>query len=206
VIIFLTGTGTEVGKTFVAAALARELRAHGLDVVARKPAQSFADGDISTDADVLGAATGEDPHAVCPPHRWLRVPMAPPMAADELGAPRFTIAELVSELSIPPGAITLVEGAGGVRSPLACDGDNADFATAVHPDHVLLVADAGLGTINLVRLSTASLSTHRVVVFLNRFDGENRLHQRNRAWLQDEDGMTVHTDVVALANDLLVFP
>lgn len=201
-ILFITGTGTEVGKTFVAAALARELKERSVTVAARKPVQSFEAGDKNTDADVLAAATGEDPRVVCPSHRWLATPMAPPMAAETLGLPPFTIATLVSELDAPTGAITLVEGAGGVRSPIAADGDNVGLANALQPDRVLLVADAGLGTINLVRLSVDALGAHDVAVFLNRYDPKNELHTRNEAWLRKHDGGNIFTDVVALANDV----
>jgi dethiobiotin synthetase len=196
-LIFVTGTGTGVGKTFVTAALARQLNA-----TVRKPVQSFEPGDEHTDADVLAAATGEDPRVVCPAHRWLATPMAPPMAADALGLPPFTIATLGSELDAPAGGITLVEGAGGVRSPIAADGDNVDLADSIKPDRVLLVADAGLGTINLVRLSIGALHDHDVVVFLNRFEAQDALHARNAAWLRENDDCTVFTDLIALANDI----
>jgi dethiobiotin synthetase len=53
--------------------------------------------------------------------------------------------------------VGLVETAGGVRSPQADDGDVLDLVAAIAPDHVILVADAGLGTINAVRLSVAAL-------------------------------------------------
>ena len=94
----MAGTGTEVGKTWVAARLATVLRERGLRVAARKPAQSFEPGEGPTDAEVLGAATGEDPGTVCPHHRWYEAPMAPPMAADALGRPPIAIAELAGEI------------------------------------------------------------------------------------------------------------
>src|SRR5581483_721782 len=81
-LVFVTGTGTEIGKTWWGSALATELHARGVAVAARKPAQSFAPNDAHTDADVLARATGERPDDVCPPHRWYPVPLAPPMAAD----------------------------------------------------------------------------------------------------------------------------
>src|SRR5262249_28085163 len=66
----IAGTGTEVGKTYVAVQLARALRERDIPVAARNPVQSFAGGDTApTDADLLARATGEAPLAVCPPHR-----------------------------------------------------------------------------------------------------------------------------------------
>src|SRR4029079_9096925 len=169
--VVVAGTGTGIGKTWVTATLATALRRRGVAVAARKPVQSFApEHDEPTDAEALAAATGEDPQVVCPPHRWLPRAMAPPMAAEALGWPAFTVAELAAEITkrAPRDAIVLVESAGGVRSPLAADGDTVTLANALRPALVVLVADAELGTINLVRLSAAALAPHRVVVYLNR--------------------------------------
>ncbi len=203
-IVLVAGTGTDVGKTFVAAALLRTLREHGISVAARKPVQSFAPGDSRTDADVLAAATGEDPNVVCPPHRRFPAAMAPPIAATKLGLPPFSIAQLAAEVAAgrtgpDAAALTLVESAGGVRSPLASDGDTKTLADAVHPAFVLLVADAGLGTINAVRMSTGALTPHPVVVFLNRFDPTADVHVANAEWLRATDGFETLTDPGALA-------
>jgi len=206
-LVLITGTGTEVGKTWVAAELARELAAAGVSVAARKPAQSFAPGDGPTDAEVLASATDEDAHAVCPALRWYETPMAPPMAAEVLGRPAFTIADLVDELAWPEGtAVGLVEGAGGPRSPLATDGDTVDLAAALSPDLVVLVADAGLGTINAVRLAASPFEPIApVCVALNRYDAREELHARNRAWFAAHTGIDITVDVPALATRVRVF-
>lgn len=200
-LVAVAGTGTDVGKTYVSAALLQTLRARGLAISARKPVQSFAPDDPSTDADVLAGATGAAPHDVCPAHRWLPTPMAPPIAAEALGLPPFTIADLAREVrtSVPGDAAALVETAGGVRSPIAGDGDCAALIAALAPALVLLIADAGLGVINLVRLSCEALSQPNVVVYLNRFDNGADLHQRNARWLQAREGLEVVTDIEALA-------
>jgi len=199
--VVVAGTGTGIGKTWVTAELANALRERGIAVVARKPVQSFApEHDTQTDAEILGEATVEDPHVVCPPHRWLPRAMAPPMAADALDAPPFTVAELVAEITsnTPSDAIVLVESVGGVRSPLASDGDTVALVTALRPSIVVLVADAELGTINLVHLSIDVLLSHRVVVYLNRYDVDDELHVRNHDWLAARMGLEVVADPEAL--------
>ena len=225
-LVVVAGTATEIGKTWVSAALSARLVDDAWAVEARKPAQSGGPGDAS-DADLLAAATGEDPMVVCPSHRRYSVPMAPPMAAEALGLVAPTIAELADEVTRSWGAraadVGLVELAGGVASPAAADGDGADLAAALAPDIVLLVADAGLGTINSVRLSidrlrsaapesaapesgmsgSAVLVPPPIVVFLNRFDANDDLHLRNAAWLRDRDGFTVVTDLGLLAAEVL---
>jgi dethiobiotin synthetase len=205
--VVVAGTGTEVGKTWVAAAVARRLVARGVRVAARKPAQSFHPDDPTTDADELAAATGEDPLVVCPAHRRYPVPMAPPMAAEVLGAPPILIADLAAEVAASwtaaPADVGMVELAGGVRSPAAEDGDGVDLIAAVGPDVVLVVADAGLGTINSVRLSLDALAgTAPVLVHLNRFRPGDDLHRRNRDWLAERDGLAVSTDLDDLAERL----
>ena len=205
-IIGVAGTGTEIGKTYVSATCLAILRGRGLSVAARKPAQSYAPEDERTDADVLAAATGESPDTVCPADRWLPIPMAPPMAAAALGRPGFTIADLVRETVLPGTGCTFVETVGGVRSPMATDGDCADFLAAMQPDAALLVADAGLGTINLVRLSADALAAHTVVVYLNRFDAHDDLHVRNASWLKDNEGLEIVTDPEALADFCVNLP
>lgn len=203
-LVVVTGTGTEVGKTWFAAATLAELRALGASVAARKPVQSFDPGMGATDAEVLASATGEDSEVVCPPHRSLAVAMAPPMAADALGAPDFTIAELAAELHWPPGTdVGMVEGVGGPRSPLAADGDTVDLVATVDPELVVLVADAGLGAVNAVLLAAAPFAGRELVTALNRFDADDDLHRRNRRWLVERARVEVVTEPAALAARVL---
>jgi dethiobiotin synthetase len=201
-VVVVAGTGTEVGKTFVGAAVAHSLREQGHSVIARKPAQSYEASDASTDATILGAATSERPETVCPKHRWYPVPMAPPMAATALGRDPFSIADLVLETvqSFTAADVALVETAGGAWSPQASDGLHAgDFAEQLGADAVLLVADAGLGVINAVRGAMAALRGSTVVVVLNRFDHRDALHGENRAWLTGHDKLTVVTSAAEAA-------
>lgn len=201
-VVVVLGTGTEVGKTWVGARLLEGLRTAGVPVAARKPGQSADPDDPSpSDADVLAAAAGEDPLAVCPAHRRYGVAMAPPMAAAALGRPVPTVAELAAELTWPGGVtVGLVETAGGLLSPAADDGTAVDLARAVGCDLGVLVADAGLGTLNRVRLCLAALAGEAwpTLVVLNRFDAGDPLHRANRDWLVDRDGVDVLTDAGAL--------
>jgi len=63
----------------------------------------------------------------------------------------------------------------------------------------VLVADAGLGTINAVLLSVGVLDPWPVTVVLNRYDQLDDLHRRNRAWLVDR----AQLDVVISAEQVL---
>lgn len=188
-LVVVTGTGTDVGKTWVGARLLGELVARGVRVAARKPAQSFAaDAEArgeETDAHALARASGEHVHAVCPRHRWYEMAMAPPMAAEALGRPSFTVADLVAEIRWPEDIqVGIVEGVGGPRSPLAANGDTVDLAHALTPDAVLVVAPADLGAINAVRLAAAPFED-AVVVLLNRYAEADPVHRANARWLEE---------------------
>lgn len=194
-LVVVAGTGTEVGKTWVARQLLQQARARGMSVAARKPAQSFEPDSGPTDAELLAAASGEAMEIVCPRHRWYSVPMAPPMAADVLGRPQLLLDSLLAEMVCPPGTdFALVETAGGVLSPLTHDASNVDLIRRLGPREVLLVADAGLGTLNSVRLSLQALRDWPVRVLLNRYDAGNDLHRRNLQWLVERDAVAAITD------------
>jgi dethiobiotin synthetase len=191
--IVVTGTDTEVGKTWLTVELALALQERGAPVAIRKPVQSFDPGERTTDADILAEASGEDPIAVCPGHRRYPLAMAPPMAADALGGPQLRLHDLVAEMNLPGEGIALVEGIGGACSPLAHDADSVDLAHTLDADLVVLVAGAGLGTINSVRLATMALDGLRTVVYLNRFNPADTLHAANGSWLSEVDGLDVAT-------------
>jgi dethiobiotin synthetase len=191
--VVVAGTGTAVGKTWAAAALARRLVPR---VAVRKPVQSY--DARPTDAEVLAEASGEAPTEVCAPHRSYELAMAPFMAAAQLGRLPFTLDDLVGELAWPAGGVDVgvVEAAGGVRSPITSDGaDTVDLCDRLRPDLVVLVAEAGLGTLNAVRLCLDALDAHPVTVLLNRFDPNDPLHVANRDWLAEHVAAPVVTDV-----------
>ncbi len=204
-LVGVCGTATEVGKTWASARLAQALLGADRTVAARKPLQSFDPDDFaSTDAEALAAATGEGVHDVCPEPGWYPVAMAPPMAAAALGRRCPTLAEVVAGITWPAGGVDvgLVETVGGVRSPLADDGDSRGLVRALDVDLVVLVADAGLGTIDAVRSGVDALAPLPVVVLLNRFDEGDDLHRRNWEWLVQRDGFDVVVDVAELATRL----
>ena len=188
---FVTGTGTEVGKTWLTALMATLLRKDGWAVAARKPVMSFDVSDGTTDAEVLALATGEPEIEICPSHRRYELPMAPPMAAEILGRPTFTIKDLLGELTLPELGLALVEGVGGPRSPLAADGDSVTFIEGLGPEHVVLVSPSGLGAINDVMTSCDALG-RAPIVFLNRFEADNELQVRNLGWLRERGGLSVY--------------
>ncbi|MGZ4729161.1 MAG: hypothetical protein ACXWB2_15700, partial [Acidimicrobiales bacterium] len=89
------------------------------------------------------------------------------------------------------------------------DADGVALVAALMPDVVVLVADAGLGTINSIRLAVAALDAVvgtrdalELIVVLNRFDASDELHRRNLAWLEEHDGLRLATSIDELSEIL----
>jgi dethiobiotin synthetase len=201
--VVVSGTTTGVGKTWVTAALARSLAARGVVVRARKAVQSFDPAEARTDADVIAAACGERPDAVCPPSLSYPMAMAPPLAAEALGRRAPRLVDVLEGLALPRSGLVLVEGVGGPRSPLAADADTVGLAIALDAPAVVLVAPSGLGAISDVRMSLDAFAGRPTLVFLNRFDAGDPIHSSNRKWLVEHALPHVHTEVRSLADELL---
>jgi dethiobiotin synthetase len=129
--------------------------------------------------------------------------MAPPIAASLLEREGYLIADLADELTWGDPDVVWIETVGGPRSPIADDGDSADLARWVLPDVVVLVADAGLGTINAVRLSALAFPGRTIVVLLNRYDEGDDIHRTNAVFLA-RDGFDVVIELEHLVERLQV--
>jgi dethiobiotin synthetase len=156
--LFVSGTDTGVGKTTVACALLRGLRARGLDVGAMKPIETGVGDAGPLDAlALLAAARSEDPIELVCPERYA-LPAAPSVAAAREGrdadVPRLCAAFAALAAR---HRLVVVEGAGGLLVPITKSFDMADLALALGLP-VLVVARASLGTINHTRLTLAALA------------------------------------------------
>lgn len=163
--LFVTGTDTGVGKTFVGCAIVRGLRAAGIGVGVMKPVETGVPSAGPEDARALRLAAGvDDPlEAICP--QQFALPAAPSVAARAEG-------RRVSRPAIHAAWTTLrarhdfmlVEGAGGLLVPLDEEADVADLARELGLP-VLLVARASLGTLNHTRLSLEAAAHRGLDVF-----------------------------------------
>jgi dethiobiotin synthetase len=169
--LFVTATDTGVGKTEVACGIVRGARARGLDAGAMKPAQSGVTPGEPSDAELLRAAAGgaDPPELVCP---WSFAPPLAPAVAARLAGVELSlggILEAARALAARHAAL-VVEGAGGLLVPLTERETYADLAVALGLP-VLLVARAGLGTVNHTALTVEALRARRLAirgVVLNR--------------------------------------
>jgi dethiobiotin synthetase len=162
--LFVTGTDTGVGKTEVACALLSGARAAGLDVGAMKPAESgLAPGQPSDAERLRQAAGGGDPLELVCPYRFAP-PLAPGVAA-RLAGVEISMARLLEAARTLASrhAALLVEGAGGLLVPLTPTQTYADLAVALGLP-VLVVARAGLGTVNHTALTLEALRARGLAV------------------------------------------
>ena len=170
--VFVTGTDTGVGKTFVTVGLARVLSSQGLRVGVMKPIGTGCarNGDtlIPSDASLLRSAAGahQDLSSVCP-YRF-EAPLAPDVAARQVGA---TInPEVICDqfrLVARTHDVVLVEGAGGLLVPIWERYTMADLASQLGLP-LLVVAASRLGAVNhtLLTLELAKLRGLRVVAYV----------------------------------------
>jgi dethiobiotin synthetase len=154
---FITATDTGVGKTEVACALVRAARAAGVDAVGMKPAQSGHLPGEPSDAERLREASGgvEPLEAICP--YSLSAPLAPAVAA-RLEGRRLELATILGAARAlgERHELLVVEAAGGLLVPLTERETYADLAVALGLP-VIVVARAGLGTVNHAALTVEAL-------------------------------------------------
>ncbi len=160
-ILVVTGTGTGVGKTVVTAAIAALARARGASIAVVKPAQTGVGADIPDTAVVSRLSGVTDTHELA----RFPDPLSPEAAARTSGLPPLDMraaAEYVAELATSRDLV-LVEGAGGLLVRYAPDGATiADLAAALDAPAVV-VAAAGLGTLNHTALTCEALAARKII-------------------------------------------
>lgn len=188
--IFVTATGTEIGKTFVSCLLASTLRNLGIDVGVMKPFASGgllkSDGKnkriISRDALKLKKASGSlDPLSLINPICF-KVPLAP-YPASILESRRVSLNKAFDSYQniLNSHAFTIVEGIGGVRVPLAPNFEVADLILKMKLP-ALVVTSSKLGTINHTLLTLDYLKRKKIGVLgivLNFFNKRALADRKN---------------------------
>lgn len=198
--LFVTATDTGVGKSVLSAALLAGLAAAGEQVRAYKPVVTGLEdpGEIAArgawppDHELLARAAGMEPEAVAP----LRFgPAVSPHLAGELAGASIDPQQLVAGARAHDGGGTLVvEGVGGLLTPLAHHFSVCDLAVALGLP-VLIAARPGLGTINHTLLTlevarSAGLEVRAVV--LTPWSGDPSVLERsNQATIARLGGVSV---------------
>jgi dethiobiotin synthetase len=165
--VIVLGTGTDVGKTYVTACLARGLAEHR-SVLALKPIESGVDPHAPGDAGTIAAAAGHAPlHS-----RWrFEAPVSPHLAARMAGTSidLAHVAQWVADQErFEAPEVTIVELAGGALSPLAADATNVELALSLGSAVWLLVAPDSLGVLHDLTATLRCLPRPPDAVLLSR--------------------------------------
>ena len=198
--IFITGTDTGVGKTFVACGLIKAMKEKGLNVCPMKPVESGCRASrgrlVPADTNKLIKASGvNEPIDLINPYR-LKHPLAPSVAADIEGVKieRRKILSAHSRLS-KKYDITIVEGAGGIMAPIYKKYLFLDLAKDLGLP-VVIVSRPGLGTINhtlltIEALKNKGLDISGVIINYSEISRKGLSEKTNPEVIEKLGGMTV---------------
>jgi len=177
--VFITGTDTDVGKTFVATALLRSVAAGGLRVVGMKPVATGSPSGAAPAGDaalLLAAGNVAADLAHVAPFSYAP-PIAPHVAAEHAGRPISLDAIAAAHAALAAEAdLVVVEGAGGAFVPLGPRMDMLDIAVRLRAP-VLLVVGVRLGCINHALLSALAVRARGLELIgwvANRIDPDMR--------------------------------
>jgi dethiobiotin synthetase len=194
--IFVTGTGTEVGKTVVAATIAHTLAAKGQRVHVFKPAVTGLDEGVEPDHALLRRASGsEQSNEQIAPYRY-GPPASPHLAAALVGEQIDPERLRQTARTAAENADVLVcEGVGGLLVPLSPTYLVRDLAADLgYP--LVIVASPGLGTINHTLLTIESARTaslHVAAIVLNPWpEDPTEIESNNRKTIANVADVPVH--------------
>lgn len=193
--LFVTATGTDIGKTYVSGLLVKKMREYGLDCGYFKPVLSGAvmengeltPGDCKFVVDTAGLN--------CKPLDCLSYcfeeAVSPHLASSRQGVV-ISADKILADYKAHSQKYdyVLIEGAGGITCPLSVEEDKifllSDLVKLMGTD-VLLVADGGLGTINSILTSIEYIRNRGIKIagiILNNFDNDSFMHRDNKEMVE----------------------
>lgn len=211
---YIIGTGTDVGKTYVSGVLLRQLLQSGRRAAYYKPVMSGnpldKDGQIlPLDPLRVKAISGTKQEISTMAGYVYQASLSPHLAARFEGPiPNLdTITAGVLRLD-HQADLVLIEGCGGIICPIIFESNRLMQSDIIKhlSAKTILVADAGLGTINATVLTTAFLKNQGINVrgiILNRYQAESALHQDNRVMIETLSGVPVIATLSEGAVDLV---
>ena len=200
--IFITATGTDIGKTYVSALIVKEMRNSGYNCGYFKPVLSGVEesGGKLTSSDcnyVVDTAkipcTADD----CVTYRWKEA-VSPHLAAQRAGM-KIDISKIRQKFEklTKDYDYLLIEGAGGITCPLRLENGEKYLLKDLIKEldtSIIIVADGGLGTINSTLLTVEYARANNIPIagiILNNFNPVNFMHQDNLKQVEYLTGVKV---------------
>ena len=207
--VFVTGTDTDIGKTYVSALMCKSLVKQNLNVGYYKAAISGANDIKSSDAGYVKDVAGLTQSYESLLSYLYRDPLSPHLAArlEQRFLDLKKVEEDFNRVALLHDYV-LMEGSGGIVCPIVYEKDKKilleDIVKLLRLP-VVIVADAGLGTINQTTLCCYYLKSQGITVngiILNNFDENKTMHQDNLAMIEDLNKIKVIATVAAQATEL----
>ncbi len=213
--IFITATGTDIGKTYISALIIKKMREKGLNCGYFKPVLSgvkelaghLVDSDANYVVQMADIPTMADE---CVSY-WWKEAVSPHLAAKRMNQKidiskiKYDFAQISKKYDY-----LLVEGAGGITCPLIIEKDEKYLLKDLIWElglSTIIVADAGLGTINSTLLTVEYARANGIEVegiILNNYDSNNFMHWDNLEQVETLCGVNVVATVSRGANDIML--
>ena len=213
--IFITGTNTDVGKTYISALIVKKMKEAGFDCGYFKPVVSgvLELGGHLVDSDpsfVIKIADLEAKAEDCVSY-WWKEPVSPHLASKRANE-KIDIEKIKSDFSklCNKHEYLLLEGAGGITCPLIIEKDEKYLLKDLIWElglSVIIVADAGLGTINSTLLTVEYARENGIEVegiILNNYESDNFVHWDNLQQIEELTGINVVATVSQGASDIML--
>lgn len=196
--IFITATGTDIGKTYVSGLIAKHIKDKGLNIGYYKAALSgsndIKDSDawyVKQQADLLDSY--DEMVSYTYKHAY-----SPHLAAQiEGNPPDIKIIKNAYKDISKKHDYMIVEGSGGIICPIRYDNNQKIFLEDIIKElniPSLIIADAGLGTINSTVLTIEYMRSKNLKingVILNRFEMANKMHEDNQKMVEKMTGVKI---------------
>ena len=205
--LFITATGTDVGKTYVSALICKRMKDEGFNIGYYKAALSGSSDIKDSDAwYVKRKANLEDEYNEMVSYTYKHA-YSPHLAAQIEGNPTDmkVIKKAYKDISKKHDYM-IVEGSGGIICPIRYDNDKKIFLEDIIKEldlPCLIVADAGLGTINSAVLTVEYMRSKKIKIkgiILNRFEIGNVMHEDNKKMIEEITG--INTAGLVIQNTL----
>lgn len=213
--IFITATGTDIGKTYISALIVKKMREVGYNCGYYKPVLSgvyelgghLVESDPNYVVETANIPTTADECVSF----WWKEAVSPHLAAKRAGQKididkiKYDFAQINKKYDY-----LLIEGAGGITCPLIAEKDEKYLLKDLIWElglSIIIVADAGLGTINSTLLTVEYARANGIEVegiILNNYDSSNFMHWDNLEQVENLTGINVVATVAKNSNDIML--